>query len=317
MTTAQTPDCRPAVLTPIGILGVVQTPFTESGSVDLESLDRLVEDALEAGVDGFLVPAVASENASLTFDEKILVATRVQRIASARVPVVWGTGSFDPNLCVRIAEIAKEAGATACLVAISPELYREQSRIVPFFTDLSSRVDVPLMIQDWDPAGSGMKIDVILDLFEKVESFRYLKVETLPAGPKYTAVLEATGGRLHVSGGWAVQQTIEALDRGVHAMIPECSMIRIYKAIDRSYRSGNRERAKEIFNRLLPVLCFTNQQLDVSIRFFKRLLRRKGIFSTSITRLASPEFDRYSERIANELIEHVLQLETDLRNPSL
>ena len=165
------------------------------------------------------------------------------------------------------------------------------------------------MIQDWDPGGQGMRIEVILELFEKIETFRYCKIETIPAGPKYTAVLEATGGRLHVSGGWAVTQMIEALDRGVHAMIPECGMIRIYRRIDRLYRGGNRKKAQDLFNRLVPVLAFTNQQLDVSIRFFKKLLRRKGIFRTETCRLQSPPFDAPMEKIAEELVDRVLDIE--------
>lgn len=297
---------------PIGILGVVQTPFSDSGGIDMPSLERLVQDTLESGVDGFLVPAVASENAYLRFEEKIELASSVQRLAGSRVPVIWGTGTFDPDLCVRIARLAEPAGATACLVAISPDLYRDQSQIVPFFKRLSSQIDLPLMIQDWDPGGKGMTVETIVDLFKEVERFRYLKVETLPAGPKYTAVLEATAGRLHVSGGWAVQQMIEALDRGVHAMIPECSMIRIYKTIDRLHRGGDREAARRVFDRLLPVLCFTNQELDVSIRFFKRLLCRKGIFASPRDRLESPAFDSYSSEIADELVDCVLTLESDL-----
>ena len=297
---------------PTGIVGVVQTPFSDSGSIDTLSLDRLIQDALDSGVDGFLVPAVASENGYLSLEEKIELASSVQRLAEGRVPVIWGTGTFEPDLCCRIARLAQSAGAAAYLVAVSPDLYRDQSRIIPFFRHLSSRVDLPLMIQDWDPGGKGMRVEVIIELFEKVNWFRFLKVETVPAGPKYTKVLEATGGRLHVSGGWAVQQMIEALDRGVHAMIPECSMIRIYKTIDRLHRSGNREGAKQVFERLLPVISFTNQELDVSIRFFKRLLRRKGIFATSRDRLKSPPFDFHSTEIADELIAYVLDLEKDV-----
>ena len=72
-----------------------------------------------------------------------------------------------------------------------------------------------VMIQDLDWGTSGLPVDVIADTFERVPAFRCLKVEVVPAGPKYTAVLEATRGRLHVSGGWAADQMIEALDRGV------------------------------------------------------------------------------------------------------
>ncbi len=297
---------------PIGILGVVQTPFLENGTLDLESHERLVLDALAAGADGFLVPAIASENAYLRLEEKLALAVNVQRLTENRVPVIWGTGSSQPEECIEIMRKAEQAGAAACLVAVPQPLYREQTRIIEFFAELAARVPAPIMVQDWEPGGSGMRIDTILELIRRVPSVRYLKIETLPAGPKYTAILEATGGELHVSGGWAVQQMIEGLDRGVHAMIPECGMIRIYKTIDRLHRAGARTEAIELFNRLVPVLCFTNQELDVSIRFFKRLLVRKGIFGASRTRLTSPDFDRYMERTAEELIERVLLIEREL-----
>lgn len=299
-------------LAPQGILGVVQTPFTDQGAIDWESHKRLVLDALDSGADGFLVPAVASENAYLAFEEKIELATHVHQIVQSRVPIVWGAGTFDPEEILKVANHATEEGALALLVAISPDLYQDQDRIVPYFHDLSKKTSVPLMIQDWDPGGQGMRLEIILDLFEKIETFRYVKIETIPAGPKYTAVLEATVGRLHVSGGWAVSQMIEALDRGVHAMIPESSMIRIYRRIDRLYRAGKRSEAQDLFNRLVPVLAFTNQQLDVSIRFFKKLLKRKGIFVTETCRLMSPPFDSIMERIAEELVDRVLEIEKDL-----
>lgn len=37
---------------------------------------------------------------------------------------------------------------------------------------------------------------------------------------RYTDALVATRGKLHVAGGWAVTQMIEALDRGVACMLP-------------------------------------------------------------------------------------------------
>lgn len=298
---------------PIGILGVVQTPFTKGNEIDWESLDRLIHDALASGADGFLVPAVASENAHLSINEKLSLASRVQEMASRHVPVFWGAGSFDPEVCIEVANAALDMGAAACLVAVPPVLYENPEEIEPFFAFIASRTECPLMIQDLEFGGPGMPIDVIRRLFESIDTFRYLKVETVPAGPKYSAVLDATGGRLHVSGGWAVQQMIEALDRGVHAMIPECSMIRIYKQIDTLYRGGNREAARRLFNRLLPVLAFTNQQLDVSIRFFKRLLVRKGIFATAADRLDSAPFDAPMERIVEELIDYELELEKELK----
>jgi dihydrodipicolinate synthase/N-acetylneuraminate lyase len=106
---------------------------------------------------------------------------------------------------------------------------------------------------------------------------------------------------------------IEALDRGVDAMMPESSMIVVYVAIERAYRAGDRARARRVFQALLPVLAYTNQEIATSIAFFKRLLVRKGIFETARMRLGVFEWDRFNERIADELIEHYLALESEIR----
>jgi 4-hydroxy-tetrahydrodipicolinate synthase len=298
---------------PLGILGVVQTPFTADSAIDLTSLDRLIDDVLAAGIDGLLVPAVASENAYLSFDEKVALASRVQAIAGADCPIFWGAGATDASAVIDLAVQAQRAGAAGCLVAVPPALYTDQRQIAPYFAQIASQVSVPLMVQDLQFNGPGMALETIVTLCAEVASVRYLKIETAPAGPKYSAVLEATGGRIHVSGGWAVPQMIEALDRGVHAMIPECSMARIYKAIDRLHRCGERDAARALFNHLSPVLAFANQQLDISIRFFKRLLVRKGLFAGAHCRLPGPDFDRYQERIAAELIDTVLSLESTVQ----
>ncbi len=133
---------------------------------------------------------------------------------------------------------------------------------------------------------------LIAEAFERVPAFRCLKVEVVPAGPKYTAVLEATGGRLHVSGGWAADQMIEALDRGVDVFMPT-AMTGIYDKIFRAHEAGDRDTARRWFQRILPVLAFTRQHLDVSIHFYKRLYQHRGIFDTALTRQRTVGYDAY------------------------
>jgi 4-hydroxy-tetrahydrodipicolinate synthase len=139
------------------------------------------------------------------------------------------------------------------------------------------------MIQDLDWTGSGMSVETIVDLFEALPTFRSLKVETVDPGPKYSAVIEATGGELHVAGGWAIRTMPDALERGVHAFMPT-TMDRIYVAIYDAFRQGDRDEAWGIFERLLPVLEFSNQHIDVSIRFFKMMRLAEGMFATDSCR---------------------------------
>src|SRR5437762_1570975 len=97
----------------------------------------------------------------------------------------------------------------------------------------------------------------------ELQPFRCIKVETVPAGSKYTAILGATGGRLNVSAGWAVPQLIEALDRGIHAVTPG-GLHWVIVDVVRRYRAGDRASARALFDRLLPILGWQNQHIDIS-----------------------------------------------------
>src|SRR5260221_10804048 len=140
-----------------------------------------------------------------------------------------------------------------------------------------------------------MAIADIDQLQEHIPASQYLKLETVPAGPKYTAVLKATGGRLHVSGGWAVAQMIDALDRGVHAFMPT-ELEPIWVAIYRLHRGGDVAAARDLFERVLPIVAFSNQHIDVSIRFFKHLRRESGLFRTANCRKPVAPLDAFQQR---------------------
>ncbi|OAM87407.1 hypothetical protein OH491_20880 [Termitidicoccus mucosus] len=49
------------IILPKGIVSVMQTAFSADGSVDMSLIEDLAEDAIAVGVDGFLLPVVASE----------------------------------------------------------------------------------------------------------------------------------------------------------------------------------------------------------------------------------------------------------------
>ena len=299
---------------PRGIVPVLQTPFDDQGGLDETSLARLVESAIVAGASGLLAPVVASEVAALSCEERERIVRVVSDATQGRVPLIVGASADEASRCAVQAGLAREVGAAAYLVAVPPGLYHEPHRIVPFFRDVVAGAgELPLVIQDLEFGGPGLDLPTIEELRRSLPTLVGLKIETVPAGPKYTAVREAFGDGFHVSGGWAVPQMIEALDRGVDAMMPEASMIAVYVAIERAHRGGDRVRARRLFQSLLPVLAFANQEIATSIAFFKRLLVRKGIFSTARIRMAGFEWDRFNERIADELIEHYLALESEVR----
>ena len=309
-----------------GIVTVLNTPFNEKGEVDLAAVLANVHRAIEAEVAGFLVPAMASEVGKLTDREREEIVTAVLEENRGRTTVVGGASAGEQKQ--RIANLRRmvELGCDGVLVAVGYENKQQYRRTIEELAEELQRVatkssgggepggraagpsDPPfLMIQDWDFNGYGAPVELIAQLFEEIPQFRSLKVEVVPAGVKYTEVLEATEGQLHVAGGWAVGQMIEGLDRGVHAFMPT-GMHEIYCEIYRRYSAGDRARAEALFRELLPVLAFANQHLDISIHFFKRLLYREGVFPTPAVREPTVPFDEVHESIGEELVELAIRL---------
>lgn len=293
-----------------GIVTVLNTPFLEDDTLDLDGVRANVRRAISAGVAGFLVPAMAGEVEKLTADERSLLVQTVIEATAGAAAVVGGASAPTQEERLRTAETLVHAGCDAVLVALP---FNNEVSYAADLHELAAGIAAPLVIQDWDPVGYGVPVPLVARLFAEVPSFVSLKVEVVPAGPKYTALLEATGGRLHVSGGWAVGQMIEGLDRGVHTFMPT-GMHEIYCELFRSFHRGSRNEALALFRRILPVLAFANQHLDISIYFFKRLLCREGLYSTARVREPILPFDAVHQATADELIDWVMELTGTIRS---
>lgn len=298
-----------------GIVPVLQTPFDAAGQIVWDDLSALIEDAIAAGAVGFLAPAVASEVDSLSQGEREQLLRFVANQIRGRAGLIAGCSAPEPATCREYMHLAFNVGATAGLIAAPGSLLNDATELTRFLQTATAGCEVPLIVQDLDWNGYGLSLETIAALRQSRPTLAGLKIETVPAGPKYTAVRERFGPDFHIAGGWAVPQMIEALDRGIDAMIPEASMVHIYVRIHEAYRQGRRNEAIERFRQLLPILAFTNQEIRTSIAFFKRLLVRRGIFKTASTRPPHFEWDSFNERIADELIEHYLQLESSA-NPN-
>ncbi|HWB83229.1 MAG TPA: dihydrodipicolinate synthase family protein [Bryobacteraceae bacterium] len=292
-----------------GVVVSLNTPFDAHGKLDLESLGRSIEMHLAAGACGFLSPAQAGEVNALTLAERCELIRFVQDSVKGRAEFLAGATALLERESFAAAEAALKAGCRNVLVEI-PEPYRQDRAATLRFCREFASLRMPILtIQDLDWNGAGLDVAWIVELFETIESFRCLKVEVRPAGPKYSAVIEATGGRLAVAGGWAADQMIEALDRGVDIYMPT-AMTALYRRVVEAHSAGQRELAREWFHKILPVLAFTRQHLDISIQFYKRLFHHRGLFTTTVTRKPCLPYDRYHEQYGNELIRYLDEIET-------
>lgn len=291
-----------------GVVVSLNTPFDASGKIDFRSLGRSIEMHLREGSSGFLAPAQAGEVTALSLNERTELVHFVQQYLGSRATFIAGATATSVGESSIVAEAALKAGCEAVLVEIPQEYRRDRTATLQFCHSIA-RIGMPtLVIQDLDWNGFGLDVAWIVELFEAIDSFRCLKVEVRPAGPKYSAVIGATNGQLSVAGGWAADQMIEALDRGVDIIMPT-AMTGMYSKVVRNHRMGKRKEAVHCFHKLLPVLAFTRQHLDISIQFYKRWFVRRGIFSTSVTRKNCLPYDDYHLQYGEELMRYLDEID--------
>ncbi len=293
-----------------GVVVSLNTPYDHSGAVDLEALARLVDWHVGQGAVGFLAPAYAGEVYDLTFSERVDIYRCVRAASFGRAEFFAGATASEPATSRRAAVEATRVGADGVLLEVPLDLKGQNDEVLAYFREMAGIGMPTLMIQDWDWSGAGMDVSLVRELFETIPAFRCLKVEVRPAGPKYTAVIEATGHRLHVSGGWAADQMLESLDRGVDAIMPT-AMTGLYRRVYECWHRGETDQARATFASILPVLAFTRQHIDVSIHFYKRLFHRLGIFRTAGTRRPAAGYDEYHERQGEWLMEYLERIEAD------
>lgn len=291
-----------------GIVTVLNTPFTKEDKVDFPALKKNVAQAIHAGVAGFLVPAMASEVYKLSASERLeIVATVLE--SSGETPVIAGIGA---NNLDESKKLLKSHMALGCKNVLFQIPYENEIQFKNHFSEMAQFGPEMIMLQDWDFSGDGLPDKLINNLFEKFEAFRCLKIETVPAGIKYSRILELTKGRLNLSGGWAVSQMLEGLKRGVHSFMPT-GMHYIYTEIYRYYQNGQIEESEKLFKKIVPVLAFSNQHLDISIHFFKRLLFKQGIYNTPNVREPILKFDELHQEIADKHIKNIIELENQVK----
>ena len=294
----------------IGVIPSMNIPFTEDDHIDIPGLKKHVNYAIESGVVSMMIPVVASEVTMLSPEERREIVRATIEETAGRIPVIGGASAATKEQCLAYAQELIEDGCEGILANIPYENDAQYTDYVHALDDLHPGF---LMIQDYDLEGKGVPLDLIVKLYDEVDSFRALKIETKLPGPKFTEALERTGGKLNISGGWSVNQYIEGLDRGVQSMVPT-GMHEVYCKVDKLYREGRRDMACKLYNRLQPVLCYSNQDPGISIHFYKRMLWKMGYYATPNIRVKAVEFDDYFKRIADDMIALYLEVSEEVKS---
>ncbi len=129
-----------------GSICAIVTPMHEDGSVDLESLSRLIEHHIESGTDAIVSVGTTGESATLTHEEHQLVFEKTISCVAGRIPVIAGTGSNSTAEALELTTAAKELGADACLLVVPYYNKPTQEGMYQHFKLIAESVDVPQIL---------------------------------------------------------------------------------------------------------------------------------------------------------------------------
>ena len=131
-----------------GIVPPIVTPMQPDGQVDYDSLDRLLDHLLNAGVDGIFAMGSSGQVAYLTDAERDEVIGRSVARVAGRVPVVAGVADFTARRVIEQARRAADAGVAAVVVTAPLYALNDTAEIADHFRMVAAAVDVPVIAYD-------------------------------------------------------------------------------------------------------------------------------------------------------------------------
>ena len=268
-----------------GVYVILCTTFDDRGSLDTESLRKLIRFCVDAGVHGIVTTANASEFWTLSDDERKGIVRLVVDEVAGRVPVVAGVTSGSAWTSSMLARDAQDAGADA-LMAMPPMTGSVPLPVAyAYYEMLSQAVSIPIFVQNHEPPmGTKMPPDFVVRLVNELDHVDYVKEETFPPGRPLGAELAQGGEALKgVMGGIGARHLFDEYSRGACGTMPACPWADIHVQIWNALEAGDYETARVIHSALLPIM---NHENMLSVPLYKEVLVRRGLAASDYVRSA-------------------------------
>jgi len=129
-----------------GSLVALVTPMFDNGSVDFDSLKKLVDFHVEAKTDAIISVGTSGESATLDIPEQIDVIRKTKEFAAGRIPVIAGTGGNSTSEAMELTEKAAALGVDACLLVVPYYNKPTQEGLYQHFKYIAERVEIPQIL---------------------------------------------------------------------------------------------------------------------------------------------------------------------------
>ena len=275
-----------------GVYSVLPTPFHDDGSLDMDSMRRVVDLFINCGVNGLTALGVTGEVARLTEAERGVVLETVMAQAGGRAKVVAGTTAEGLQTCIDSTRRAKDAGAAAVMISPPRMAKLNSESVVRHFAAVAEAVDIDIVVQDFPPiSGFAMEPALLARISRENPRARTIKLEDPPTPFKTSRILEASKEiPVRIFGGLGGVFLLEELMAGATGAMTGFAFPEILIEIVSAFRAGNVDQAADVFYRHVPLMRFEFQEgIGMAIR--KEVLRRRGALKSAAIRAPGAKLD--------------------------
>jgi 4-hydroxy-tetrahydrodipicolinate synthase len=236
-----------------GSMVALVTPMLGDGTIDEDSLQRLVDFHVENHTDAIVSVGTTGESATLDEAEHCHVVRRTVEMAAGRIPVIAGTGANSTREAIILTRCAMEAGVDACLLVTPYYNKPTQEGLYQHFRAVAEAVPVPQILYN---VPSRTAIDLLPETVERLSTISNIVGIKEATGKLDRAreIMDRCGDRLDVySGDDATAMELMLLggkgNISVTANVAPAGMHELCTAA----LAGDRTRAEEV-NRTLEIL---------------------------------------------------------------
>jgi dihydrodipicolinate synthase/N-acetylneuraminate lyase len=262
-----------------GVFPIGFTPVNSAGEIDFDGLAAQIKFCNRGGVQGFAWPQIASGWTTLSEAERMQGAEALLSAAKGgSTAVVIGVQSKTADFAEseRYAKQAEKLGADA-IICIAPPGIKPGPELVDYYRKLGKVTALPMFIQ----TGGDFSVDLVVELFNAVPTFRYVKDEAGEPLERIKELLARTDGQLHVFSGKGVRTMITEMELGFSGHCPFVSFSDLYASAFDDYHAGRLREAFDQFGHIEAASTMFPQN-DVNI------LVARGVFKPGTTTRVAP-----------------------------
>ena len=274
------PDQKPELL---GIVPVVPIPFRDDEEIDEDALRRLVDFAVSCKIKAICLPMYGSEFYKLSDEERKRVVAIAVSQARDRIKVIGNCAHGSSRIARSYAEAHAAVGAPMVSIPIPRLFPYSDNDLLDYLIPVLKAVDVPVLVQDFNPGGPTVTPDFVRRLKDECPNFLYIKLEEPFMAEKIHEIRAKTNDRVGVLEGWGALYLMELLPTGIVGSMPGLAIADILQRIF-ELRAQKDPLAFTLYEKILPQIVFALQNFEFFILYEKLLLKERGVLTNTLLR---------------------------------